>query len=243
MAEKAMITREQLCTLIQEANEHHNLAISAAKSSLAHARDCGLCILDIKDRSEHGTFAKLIEADNGLDMNMRTAQRYMQAARTYDRIVEKMGPSRAATITLSEGLALIQSKERTYFPPDGEPETTRDALFRKLEPVDGTGECPKGGPHVYDEEACVNCHDPVENKSEAVKDAEKIRNDKAVKSMFARIESLYIELARQLDQLYKIHPEPYADKEGVMTALSMSYKGLRRWRYGKDIPKDLIKED
>jgi hypothetical protein len=225
---KELATRGEMVLLVQEANEHHNLAVNSARSALTHAKEAGLKILELKERCAHGTFTSLIQANNGLDMTMRTAQRYMEVARRYDDIIEKIGPSRAAVVSLSEGLAAIRGKAEEYFPPEEGPKTTRDALFEKLEPVDGTDECPKGGPHVYDEEACINCHDPKPAPTRVEQEVAAIGMEKELRRLFASIESQFVQLARQIDQLHTM--QPYSEKEGISDALSTSYSAFKRWR-------------
>lgn len=229
--QKELATRGEMISLIQEANENHNLATNSARSALVYAKEAGLRLMELKKQCAHGTFAKLILADNGLDMTMRTAQRYMEAARNYDDIIEKMGSSRAATITLSEGLASIKRREEDYYPPGEGPKTTSQSLFERLESVDGTEVCPRGGPHVYDEEACINCHDPKPEPTRVEKEVAAIGMEKEFKRLFASIESQFIQLSRQIDQLQAMCPS--TDKDSISETLSLSYAGFRKWRYGK----------
>jgi hypothetical protein len=215
--------------LIQEANDHHNLAITAAKNTLVHARDSGIVLLELKERCQHGSLTKMIEDnDGGLNMSMRTAQRYMQIAREYDSIVEEMGASRAAVVSLSEGLRAIKAKEKNYYPDDA-PNASR-VSFLDGDPLSTV--CPHGGPHIYDEEACINCHDPkptdVEAEAALAARLRKMDQEQELKTLFASTESLYCQLTQQLDKLHKL--SPYAEKEGIQTALAMSYDNFRKWR-------------
>ncbi len=218
--------------LLQEANEHHNLAMKSAKSSLIHARDAGERLASIKKKCTHGEFEKLIE-EHG-DMMPRTAQRYMQVFREYPEIEDRMGPGRAATISLAEGLRSIKSKEKEYYPPDRGEEAPVETLLVGDEDL---SICPKNGLHEYEEgdDHCRHCHTPQsaidETEQRAIEEAKRAKAEKELNRLFASTESMYCQLSRQLDQLQKIHP--HSDKDGIQAALSMSFDAFRKWRYEK----------
>ncbi len=219
--------------LLQEANEHHNLAIRSAKSSLMHARDSGERLVEIKKQCKHGEFEKLIE-EHG-EMMPRTAQRYMQVYRDYPSIEEKMGPGRAAVISLTEGLKSIQSKEKEHYPQEAK--ASAETLLVGDEDL---SICPRNGLHEYEEgdDCCRHCHTPkvdidaVEEKTaRAIEEARKEEGGKELKRMFARTESLYCQLTRQIDELGKRAECP--NKQDIQDSLDLSYQAFRKWRYGK----------
>lgn len=221
--------------LMQEANEHHNLAANSAKSALIHARDAGEMLCEIRKKCKHGEFERLIE-EHG-EMMPRTAQRYMQVFRQYPLIEEKMGPAKAATISLAEGLRSIQSKEKEYYPPDQGEKASNETLLVTDEDL---SVCPRNGLHEYEDgdDCCMHCHTPkdeIDNFEErtvrAIEEARKEQEGKDLERLFAKTESMYCQLTRQIDQLQKL--SPFADHEGIQTALEMGYKAFRKWRHGK----------
>ncbi len=219
-------------TLLQEANEHHNLAMKSAKSSLIHARDAGERLVAIKKACKHGEFEKLIE-EHG-DMMPRTAQRYMQVFKDYPEIEDRMGPGRAATISLAEGLRSIKSKEKEYYPPLEGPNAPDETL---LIPDEDLSVCPKNGFHEYEEgdDHCRHCHTPQKEidavEQRAAEEARQAKAKKELDRLFASTESLYCQITRQLDELQRL--SPYQEKDGIQSALSMSYDAYRKWRYQK----------
>jgi len=216
--------------LLQEANEHHNLAVKSAKASLIHARDAGELLVALKSKIKHGAFEKLIE-EHG-EMMPRTAQRYMQVFRDYPLIEETMGPGKAATISLAEGLRAIRSKEKEYYPPTRGEETPDETLLIGDEDI---SVCPKNGLHEYEDgdDHCRHCHTPKKEidavELRAIKEAERVKAEKELHRLFASTESLFLQLSRQIDTLQR--SSPHADKEGIQTALDMAYQGFRKWRY------------
>jgi len=218
--------------LLQEANEHHNLAIKSAKSSLMHAKDAGERLLSIRDKCKHGEFEKLIE-EHG-DMVPRTAQRYMQVFRGYPLIEERMGAGRAAVISLAEGLRAIKSKEKEYYPPRKEAIATDESFLIGDEDL---SICPKNGLHEYEEgdDHCRHCHTPQsvidETEQRAVEEARKAREEKELNRLFASTESLFCQITRQLDALQRSCP--YAEKDGIQSALNMAYQEFKKWRSSK----------
>lgn len=216
--------------LLQEANEHHNLALKSAKSSLLHARDAGERLVAIKAKVKHGEFEKLIE-EHG-DMMPRTAQRYMQVFRDYPAIEETMGPGRAATISLAEGLRAIKSKEKEYYPPLGGEKASDETLLIGDEDL---SICPKNGLHEYEDgdDHCRHCHTPKKEidatELRAIQEAERLKAEKELHRLFASTESLFIQLARQLDALQR--QSPHDGQSDIQAALDMSYQGFRKWRH------------
>lgn len=225
----------ELKEMFQLANEHHNLAIRSVRSSLVHARDSGEQLATIKKKCKHGQFEKLIEEMG--EMVPRTAQRYIQIFREYPAIEEQMGPGKAATISLSEGIRAIRQREQVYYPPDKD-EKPASAL---LEDVDeDLTVCPRNGVHEYeeDDDCCKHCHTPKDAITEAQAAREaldlEVEQKKAARelaTLFAKTESMYCQLTQQLDKLQKL--QPYHEKEGIQTALALSYDNFRKWRYGK----------
>ena len=225
--------------LIQGANENHNLAVKAAKGTLMHAKDSGDMLTALKAKCQKGMFQKLIMEDvDGLQMSLRTSQVYMQISREFDNLMEQMSPGQAATISLAEGLKKIKYKKAEYFPDD---------IASDKDPVDGTEECMHGGPHEYDEEACIRCHDPkpdgettdaggakmgAKSRSGGRSPGNKLgaERDGGIDAgkLFLQAEGHYARLTQLLDQLNQV--EPFHDKEGAQAALNMSYDAVTRWR-------------
>lgn len=209
---------------LQEANEFHNLAIKCAKDAISHAKTCGECLIKFKANCKHGQFERMIEEQGA--MHMRCAQQYMTIARHWEAIVEQTGPNKAASISIAEGLKRIRAMREVYYPEPKE----------EKEPVDGTTECPHGGEHEYDEEACVHCHDPrplgaADEGSEGSEAGDQRRVDAAdgeAAQAFRDAEAAYGGLTRLLDRLQKL--APYPDKEGIQVALNMSYENFRKWK-------------
>lgn len=225
----------EIRVLLQEANEHHNLATKSAKSALIHAKDAGERLAEIKRQCKHGQFEKLIE-EHG-EMMPRTAQRYMQIYRDYPLIEERMGPGRAATISLAEGLKAIQAKEKEYYPPPFEAKASDEAL---LVPDEDLSVCPRNGLHEYEEgdDCCRHCHTPKEEidnfedkAARAIDEARKEQEAEETKKTFATVESLYCRITKLLDELNKA--SPFARKADIQETLDMSYQLFRKWRYDK----------
>lgn len=220
--------------LLQEANEHHNLAIRSAKSSLMHAKDSGERLAEIKKQCKHGEFEKLIE-EHG-EMMPRTAQRYMQVFRDYPAIEQSMGPGRAAVISLAEGLRSIQSKEKDYYPKIAVNPPAETLLVGD----EDLSLCPRNGLHEYEEgdDCCRHCHTPKaeidnfeERTARAIDAARQEQAGRDTQRLFSRTESLYCQLTRQIDELCKQVDCP--NKGDIQSALDMSYQGFRKWKNQK----------
>lgn len=220
--------------LLEEANQHHNLAINAMKSSLIHARDAGERLAEIKKHCKHGQFEALIEEHGA--MMPRTAQRYMQIFREYPAIEEKMGPGKAAVISLAEGLRLIQSKEKEYY-PEAQSNPPDETLLVEDEDL---SICPRNGLHEYIEgdDCCRHCHTPKVDIDEMEERAARARaavdaesDTREAKRLMAKTESHYCELVRQIDQINKLMPFPR--KDDVQSYLDASYQLFRQWRHEK----------
>ncbi len=245
--------------LIQEANEHHNLAVKAARGTLEHVRCSGERLIALKAKCQRGAWEKLVLEEG--DMALRTAQAYMKVAREHPKHEELMSPGQMANISITEGVKRISLQKKEEYYPE---EPKAQAAAPQGDPVDGgTEECIRGGVHEYDAEACIKCHDPrpTENRKvgRAVQEAELARQEAAraaeagiapgnrygggqnpngstVRSeqtakLFMQAEGHYTRLTQILDQLNQA--EPYHEKEGVQVALSLSYENFSKWRGGK----------
>ena len=209
--------------LVEKINEHHRQAIKAGREALGHIKEVGLMLLDMKKLCHHGAFEPWIEEH--CEFEVRTAQKYMRFAANYDAIMEENGPGVATITTLEEGLRKISAPPKVRKAPS-------TALLD--EPVIIDGPCPHGGPHEYDDEACVHCHDPRPeflSQEELDRDSETANlraKQKEVSDLFIRADNLYGVLTGMLDQINKLAPN--MSKADAQESLSLSYLDFKSWR-------------
>jgi hypothetical protein len=89
---------------------NHNAAMRDAKSAIQYAIKSGEALLELKEKCERGTFTQIVE--EGAQLNMRTAQRYMNAARNQS-LLEGDGEDLFDGMTLTALSELHKAEETT----------------------------------------------------------------------------------------------------------------------------------
>jgi hypothetical protein len=149
--------------LLSDINAHFKDFKRAGKETIQNAVKMGEILWKIKELVPHGKFASTVESR--CDFSDRTAQTYMKLAGGWDEIVERLG-IQAYEMTIIGGLRVLSSTKEPARIEQKKKELRISYSPSKSnhKPVDGTDECPHGGPHDYDEEACKKCHDPRPDK-------------------------------------------------------------------------------
>lgn len=75
-----------LTDLAGRANEHHRKAEEAARRALAHARDAGRALIEVKDRLPYGEWGDWLEEN--FEATHQTANNYMRIARRWPELME-----------------------------------------------------------------------------------------------------------------------------------------------------------
>lgn len=227
---------------IQEINDHHKLAMVAGKEVLVQAFAAGAKLMELKKKCKHGKFEELIEEQ--FDFSVRTAQHYMKLARGEDDIRERIGPGNAATLTVTEGIRMLCSQSS---PKKGDQKRNGVALLE----TEDYSECPHGGEHEYDEEACIRCHDPKPednavpsqdsrpgggaglsgNKGMEAAGQNKAGDGSSVAAerLFFRADQLYGVLVRLLDEIHEAEG-PSEMHQRAIDHLNLSHMELNAWR-------------
>lgn len=91
----------------QQIQSHHDAAHAAADSAIAHAKEAGRLLLEVKASLPHGEFTPWIEAN--LSVGARQAQRYMQAAQGRE-LVRKSKSDIVSFLTCSDSSGQSQTK-------------------------------------------------------------------------------------------------------------------------------------
>jgi hypothetical protein len=105
-----------LAKLAGQINAEHTQALHSIRSSLTHARNAGLLLVEAKKRCGHGRWLPWLEAN--VRMSERTAQKYMRLSARWDELVAKAPGT--ADLTIEEGLKLLAD------PDDSERERERE---------------------------------------------------------------------------------------------------------------------
>lgn len=104
----SIVNPDELSRLTREANHHHDLASSAARTALLHARECGSRLLRIKESLGHGKFLPWLK-DN-FHASDRTAQGYMRLAANPQRVAD------LGSVSIREALKAISDGSRKTAP-------------------------------------------------------------------------------------------------------------------------------
>ena len=76
---------------VEDANEQASDAVASAGMAILNAWSCGSALIAAKGKVEHGKFEKWVEKEfSKIPLGLRTAQRYMQLARSYTRVEDLM---------------------------------------------------------------------------------------------------------------------------------------------------------
>lgn len=222
--------------LLGQADALHNQVVTHGKAAIAAARGAGDILRQIKANCKHGAFESYIEEN--AKFSATTARKYMRLAEGWEYLEEKLGTTQAASISISEGIRLLCQQH--------EPKRPRATVFPQTEEETTGGqddECPHGGPHIFDHEACIRCHDPAPGAEADSDDAraevgpedaegagEEGETEKVavLGRLFDEASSLYAQLTRLLDQLSVMAPNN--SKADAQESLSLSYLDFKAWR-------------
>lgn len=137
-------------------NAIHDEICKTSKHLLIKFVEAGRVLIRIKESLGHGHFQDWFEkADTKLAHS--TARRYMRLAMHWDEIVEKHGSSAyqmSLEAALNKVAGLTESREQKAS------KTLTPIILNPTSEADEQSACPHGGPHEYDDEACIRCHDP-----------------------------------------------------------------------------------
>jgi len=213
-------------------------ALEYARLSMLKAKEAGEGLMAMKDSCKHGQFEKEIE-DHCDYMSVDKARQCMRIVTHWDELLEKHGAV-LYSMSVSAGLDSIKKLEAPKKPKKQEPQK---------DPVDGTDECPHGGKHTYDEEACTRCHDPRPPKrgQQAVPANDSHTDDdlpdqgtelaeepattvsiQQLGKLFLKTEKAFGELTNCLDELHQAHP--WEEVAGMQDALGIIYNSFTRWK-------------
>lgn len=220
-------------------NQLHEDVFKAVRFVIVKAVELGNKLAEVKASLPHGRFTEWVAANCNFEDRM--ARRYMAVAKDWPLLVENIGTT-AYVLSLDAAINKINSLKKAK-------DETRSLAAADEAPE--SAECPHGGEHEYDEEACVRCHDPrprgmagllekaiahAQGTSDRDSDrgprvagqADQRLAEEGLRKLFGTIDQLYAKLTQLLDQAG--HEAPSAYKDEAQESLDVSYQDFRRWK-------------